>query len=92
MSTVKKIYFPFIVSLQFIPESQDGYGGNSWLKKLKDARLEREDCNVILVDWSRRASFPYTQASGNTRLVGAQIATLIKFLISTNAGSPNLAD
>lgn len=45
-----------------------------------------------MVDWSRGASFPYIQASGNTRLVGAQIATLIKFLISTNAGSPNLAD
>lgn len=92
MSTVKKISFPFIVPLQFIPESQDGYGGNSWLKKLKDAMLEREDCNVILVDWSRGASFPYMQASGKTRLVGAQIAMLIKFLISTNAGSPDLAD
>ena len=54
--------------------------------------LEREDCNVILVDWSRGASFPYMQASGKTRLVGAQIAMLIKFLISTNAGSPDLAD
>ena len=92
MFTVKTIYFPFIVPLQFIPESQDGYGGNSWLKKLKDALLEREDCNVILVDWSREASFPYMQASGNTRLVGAQISILIKLLISTNAGSPDLAD
>ena len=92
MSTVKTISFTFIVPLQFIPESQDGYGGNCWLKKVKDALLEREDCNVILVDWSRGASFPYMQASGNTRLVGAQIAMLIKFLISTNAGSPDLAD
>ena len=92
MSTVKTISFPFIVPLQFIPERQDGYGGNSWLKKLKDARLEREECNVILVDWSRGASFPYMQASGNIRLVGAQIAMLIQFLISTNAGSPDLAD
>ena len=92
MSTVKTIYFPFIIPLQFIPESQDGYAGNSWLKKLKDALLKREDCNVILVDWSRGVSFPYMQASGNTRLVEAQIAMLIKFLISTNAGSPDLAD
>ena len=92
VSTVKTINFPFIVPLQFIPESQVGYGGNSWLKKLKDALLKREDYNVILVDWSRGASLPYMQAFGNTRLVGAQIAMLIKFLISTNAGSPDLAD
>ena len=81
VSTVKTINFPFIVPLQFIPESQVGYGGNSLLKKLKDALLKREDYNVILVDWSRGASFPYMQAFGNTRLVGAQIAMLMLVLL-----------
>ena len=59
---------------------------------MKDTLLEREDCNVILVDWSRGAFIPYSQAAGNTRLVGAQTAELIRFLISSNSGSPALAD
>ena len=83
VSTVKTISFPFIVPLQFIPERQDGYGGNSWLKKLKDARLEREECNVILVDWSRGASFPYMQASENTRLVGYMLCYAMLCLLSS---------
>ena len=47
---------------------------------------------MILVDWSEGARSPYGQATGNARLVGAQIAELIRFLISSNNGSPSLAD
>ena len=54
---------------------------------MKNALLRREDCNVILVDWSKGAKFPYLQAAGNTRLVGAQTAELIRFLISSSSGS-----
>ena len=57
-----------------------------------DALLDREDCNVILVEWFDGAALPYSQAAGNTRLVGVQIAELIKFLISSNSGSSNWAD
>ena len=56
---------------------------------MKNALLRQEDCNVISVDWSRGAKFPYGQATGNTRLVGAQAAELIRFLISSSSGSPN---
>jgi len=65
---------------------------NTWNKPMKDALLARENCNVISVDWSRGARFPYGQAAGNTRLVGAQIAELIRFLISSNSGSRSLAN
>ena len=58
---------------------------------MRDALLDQENCNVILVDWSQGAKDPYTQAVGNTRLVGAQIAVLIGFLISSNNGSPLMA-
>ena len=54
-----------------------------------DKLLNREDCNVILVDWSQGAQFPYGQAAGNTRVLGAQIAELIRFLISSSSGSPS---
>ncbi|KAL9951948.1 hypothetical protein ACROYT_G044706 [Oculina patagonica] len=65
---------------------------NTWAMRMKDALLNREDCNVILVDWSKGARDLYRQAAGNTRLVGAQVAELIRFLISTSTGSPDLAE
>jgi len=45
-----------------------------------------------LTDYSGGAKTMYSQAAGNARLVGVQIAELVKFLISSNAGSPNWAD
>jgi len=59
---------------------------------MRDALLDREDCNLILTDYSGGARTPYDQAAGNARLVGVQIAELIKFLISANGGSPDWAD
>ena len=62
---------------------------------MKNALLQREDCNVILVDWSKGAEGPlfnYPQAAGNTRLVGAQTAELIRFLISSSSGSRGSID
>ena len=61
---------------------------------MKDALLEKENCNVILVDWSKGASNPskYFQAASNTQLVGRQISVLIKFLISYGNNGPGSAD
>ena len=60
---------------------------------MKNALLRREDCNVILVDWSKGAKGPnYLQAAGNTRLVGAQTAELIRFMISSSPGSVGSID
>ena len=42
---------------------------------------------MILVDWSDGAKGPltrYMQAAGNTRLVGAQVAELIKFVTASS--------
>ena len=58
---------------------------------MKDALLRREDCNVILVDWSGGAKTLYGQSVGNTQLVGAQVAELIRFLIKSASGSPDSA-
>lgn len=54
---------------------------------------------MILVDWSEGAKNQpsvdvlkgYLQAAGNTRLVGAQVAELIRFLISSESAPPDLA-
>ncbi|XP_078354749.1 inactive pancreatic lipase-related protein 1-like isoform X2 [Oculina patagonica] len=57
-----------------------------WLDMMKDKLLKRDDFNIIIVDWSIGAKAPYEQAAGNTHMVGAQMAELIRFLVSsTNA-------
>ena len=38
--------------------------------------------SFITVDWSKGNGFPYTQATANTQVVGAEIAKLIKAFIS----------
>lgn len=63
----------------------------NWALRMKGALLQREDCNVVVVDWSIGAKKGYFQSAGNTRLVGAQIAELIRFLIISASGSSDLA-
>ena len=63
-----------------------------WVPPMKDALLDREDCNVILVDWSKGDKSSRIHAIGNTLLVGAQTAELIRFLISSHSGSPDFVD
>ena len=36
--------------------------------------------NIISVDWGNGAGFPYSQAAANTRVVGAEVASLVKML------------
>ena len=42
--------------------------------------LKKEDANVIVVHWEQGARFPYHQAVGNSRLVGAQLEALLELL------------
>ncbi|CAG5121723.1 unnamed protein product, partial [Candidula unifasciata] len=45
--------------------------------------LRYADFNVIIVDWSLGNKLPIFQAVANTRLVGAQVALLVNYLIET---------
>jgi len=56
------------------------YGTRKWMMDMYKEFLTYEDCNVIRVDWGAGSKIPYTQATANTRVVGAQIAELIKRL------------
>ncbi|CAL1536839.1 unnamed protein product, partial [Lymnaea stagnalis] len=53
----------------------------TWLRDMKDELLRKADYNVVIVDWHTGNGPPYTQATANTRVVGAQIAYLIQKLI-----------
>lgn len=56
-----------------------------WIIDMKNAILSTENVNVIVTDWSMGNGFPYTQATANTQVVGAEIAKLVKAL-STASG------
>ncbi|CAF3462217.1 unnamed protein product [Rotaria sp. Silwood1] len=55
-----------------------------WWMDMKNALLDAEDVNVILVDWSKGNGFPYTKATANTQVVGAEIALLINYMIQNH--------
>lgn len=50
----------------------------NWLFEMKDRFLDTMDCNVIVVDWRGGNVLPYSQATANGRVVGAEIAFLVK--------------
>ena len=49
---------------------------------MRDKLLKHEDFNVFIVDWSNGTKSPYEQAAGNTRMLGIQITTLLRFLMN----------
>jgi len=59
-----------------------GFGSSCdkvWAREMRLSFLAVEDCNVICVDWAAGAVDPnYVRAAVNTRLVGKQVALLIK--------------
>ena len=52
------------------------------MRVLIDKLLKKKDSNVIVVHWQNGAKFPYHQAVGNSRLVGAQLSALIELMNS----------
>ncbi|CAN7995415.1 unnamed protein product [Ixodes hexagonus] len=54
-----------------------------WIFEMKDRFLDTMDCNVIVVDWHGGNVLPYTQATANCRVVGAEIAHLVTSLENT---------
>lgn len=58
-----------------------------WMKEMKDELLTHGDYNTIITDWHHGNLPPYTQATGNTRLVGAQMADLIKTIMTQTGQS-----
>jgi hypothetical protein len=59
----------------------DNTSNKQWWIDMKNAILEVDDVNVIFVDWSKGNGFPYTRATANTQIVGAEIALFINYMI-----------
>jgi len=57
-------------------------GNTSWLTSMKNAFLDREDINVVVLDWGTCAGVAnYAQAASNTRTVGAYTALVFQNLL-----------
>ena len=63
-------------------------GTNEWVVETKNALVNSEPLNVIVVDWSAGSSFPYSQATVNAQVVGAELAKLIKSLCQQKGAQP----
>lgn len=65
-----------------------GFGSDCsyiWIYEMRSALMAVEEVNVICVDWANGATLPnYVKASANTRLVGKQLALLLRGLVEKN--------
>lgn len=61
-----------------------GFGSSCshvWVYEMRSALTAVEKCNVLCVDWEAGATVPnYVRAAANTRLVGKQLALLLRAL------------
>ena len=70
--------FDSSVPTKFIIHGFLHHSKKQWVVSMRNALLNASSTNVVAVDWSRGNGFPYTQATANTQIVGAEIAKLIK--------------
>jgi pimeloyl-ACP methyl ester carboxylesterase len=71
----------------FLVHGWNSDGTSSWLRTMKNTLLDKEDANVVIVDWGGGAQLAnYFQAASNTRTMGAYSAMLFDNLIA-NGGS-----
>ncbi|XP_061166961.1 pancreatic triacylglycerol lipase-like [Saccostrea echinata] len=57
-------------------------GENAWILKMKENILQKEDINVVIVDWGKGAKhLNYMIAASNTRTVGAYLGRLISTMV-----------
>ncbi|XP_049802420.1 pancreatic triacylglycerol lipase-like [Schistocerca nitens] len=65
----------------FLSSSQE-----EWVQNMAEAFFDKEDVNVIAVDWT--GSWQYWQAVANTRVAAAEIARLLLFLADEGKVTP----
>ncbi|XP_063222701.1 inactive pancreatic lipase-related protein 1-like [Bacillus rossius redtenbacheri] len=62
----------------------------TWMNDMKNKLLAKEDCNVVLVVWGKGDpdyNFTYPQAVADTRLAGAEMARVGRYLIDNKGAS-----
>lgn len=72
----------------FLAHGWNSDGTSSWLHSMKNALLDREDVNAVIVDWGGGAQIlDYTKAASNTRTTGAYTARVFANLVGQSGSS-----
>jgi len=74
----------------FIAHGWNSDGTSPWMATMKNAFLDREDINVVNVDWGGGAQvINYNQAAMNTRTTGAFTALVYQNLLRVSGSAPS---
>jgi len=75
----------------FTAHGWNSNGDSSWQNAMKDTLLDREDMQVVVIDWGVCAQLlNYIKAASNTRTVGAQTSLVISNLLRVAGSAPHL--
>ncbi|KAM5322871.1 pancreatic triacylglycerol lipase [Glossophaga mutica] len=88
-STIEASNFKPDRKTRFIIHGFIDKGEGSWLANMCKNMFQVESVNCICVDWKSGSHTAYTQASQNTRVVGAEVAYFISVLQSAFDYSPS---
>ncbi|XP_069914408.1 pancreatic lipase-related protein 2 [Oryctolagus cuniculus] len=88
-ATIEASNFQVDRKTRFIIHGFIDKGDGSWLLDMCKKMFQVEAVNCICVDWRRGAQTAYTQAAHNTRVVGAEIAFLVRVLSTELGYSPD---
>nr|XP_006825445.1 PREDICTED: pancreatic lipase-related protein 2-like [Saccoglossus kowalevskii] len=81
-ATLHNSYFDDSKDTKFIIHGWLHNGDIDWVSDMKHALLDKDDLNVIQVDWSDGAfKLDYFQCVANTRVVGAETHALIEMIL-----------
>jgi len=73
----------------FISHGWSTNGNASWMTEMKNAYLDREDINAVIVDWGGCAqNLNYNQAASDTRSVGRYISAVVQRLLQVAGSAP----
>uniref|UniRef100_A0A7D9NM11 Triacylglycerol lipase n=2 Tax=Xenopus tropicalis TaxID=8364 RepID=A0A7D9NM11_XENTR len=89
-STISDSYFQTTRKTRFIIHGFIDVGTEGWVPDMCNAMLSVEDINCLSTDWSDGSHTDYVQAANNVRVVGAEVADLVKTLRDDLGYSPSL--
>ncbi|XP_012244596.1 pancreatic lipase-related protein 2 isoform X1 [Bombus impatiens] len=87
--SIKRSYFDPKRKTKFIIHGFIDTPLSNWVNEMRNELLKHDNYNVIIVDWGGGSLPLYTQATANTRLVGLEIAHLLKHLQTNYGLDPN---
>ncbi|XP_075537622.1 pancreatic lipase-related protein 2-like [Dermacentor variabilis] len=89
-ATLDVAHFNETKELVFVIHGFGASAKKNWVINLKEAFLNLNDVNVVLVDWRNGSKTPdYVSAAANSALVGRQMSLLIQQLIRSHPDTMN---